>query len=124
MIAWHSGPTVDEKQRRADGSDHPDARARQRAEEPGEPGQREEETNAALRTAGPDEEPAPDERPPHGQVSPRLGQGLARTGQPFRSEAEHQPGQPRSRPEARTRGGQAVTRGAQPAHSPTARSSR
>jgi TRAP-type C4-dicarboxylate transport system substrate-binding protein len=54
----------------------------------------------------------------------RLGQGLPRTGQPFRPEAQHEPGRPRGRPEARSRAGQAVTRRAQKAHSPTTRSSR
>jgi hypothetical protein len=114
--------TMQEQQRRPNRGDRRDARAGKRPQKPGEPGQGKQGADAALRTARPDQQPAPDQCPPHRQVGHSRGQALGRTSQPFRPQAHDQGRWPRCLSQPRSESLDVLTRRARKAHAPTAHS--
>jgi hypothetical protein len=101
---------MQEQQCRAERRDGLDPGAGQCAKEPGEPGEREEKTDPAAGLAGRTDEPAPNERPPHGEVGRGSEQALPRPGEPFRRETQYKAAQPGGDSKPPSGAGQGFTR--------------
>ena len=91
-----------------------DVRAGERAQEPGNTSEGEQDADPALRPAGPRRQPAHHQRKPGYQITASRQQALSRQGEPLRRQAKQESGRPQ-RPHGAPGGTAAQLR--KPAHS-------